>query len=166
MLDHFFVGIVETVVAQRAAFEAFDQLGAVGAGKMENFPHANRVLEHLGLVDIAGNPVEHEEIVIGMEGVGFDTLVDADFPQLDRDFIGDEFSPARIFEELLAERGPQVERPEDIAAGAMVITGNSAQHAALRSFAAAGCAENEIGLVFAHGLREFRKMGFYASQAN
>jgi hypothetical protein len=33
----------------------------------------------------------------------------------------------------------------------------------LRSFAAAGCAEDEIGLVFAHGLRGLRRVGFYAS---
>ena len=150
VLDHFFVGVVEPVVPQSAALETIDQFGAVRTGQVENPPHPHRVLQHLGLVEVARDAVEHEEVVVGMEGVCLDALFDADFPQLNGDLVGHEFAAAGIFEKLPPEGSAQIQSTEDIAAGAMEIPRHLAEGSSLGSFAAAGGAENQIGLVFAH----------------
>jgi len=149
--DNFLVGVVEAVVAQSAPLEALDQLRTVGAGQVENFSHPHDVLEHLRLVHVPRDAVEDKKVVVRMEGVRLHALVDADFPKFDRDFVGHQFAPAGILEKLLAERRAQIESAENVAARAVEITRHRAQRPALRSFAAARCAENQIGLVFAHG---------------
>ena len=94
VFDHLFVGVIETVVPQGTPLEALDQLGPVRAGQMKNFPHPDNVLQHLCLVDVARDAVEHQKIVVGMKSVRLDALIDADLPKLDRYFVRHQFATA------------------------------------------------------------------------
>ena len=94
VFDHLFVGVIETVVPQGTPLEALDQLGPVRAGQMENFSHPDNVLQHLRLVDVARDAVEHQKIVVGMKSVRLDALIDADLPKLDRYFVRHQFATA------------------------------------------------------------------------
>lgn len=90
--------------------------------------------------------------MLRMESAGLDALVDADFPELEGELVGDQLTAAGVFEESAPERSREIERPEDVAASAVEIARNSAERTALRALAAAGCAEDQVSLVFAHGL--------------
>ena len=94
VFDHLFVGVIETVVPQGTPLEALDQLGPVRAGQMKNFSHPDNVLQHLRLVDVARDAVEHQKIVVGMKSVRLDALIDADLPKLDRYFVRHQFATA------------------------------------------------------------------------
>jgi hypothetical protein len=61
---------------------------------VENSPHPDDILEHLRLVNVAWDAVEHEKVVVGMESVRLDALIDADLPELDRDLVRHQFASA------------------------------------------------------------------------
>src|SRR5205807_9387428 len=65
-------------------------------------------------------------------------------PELDRNFIRHELTLARVFQEGFADFCARIYRAENIAAGAMIKTGNRAERFPLCSLAAArGAEQNE-----------------------
>lgn len=153
--DGFVPGIVPAVVFECPFTEASFEFLAVRAGEMEDMEDINIALHDLGLLHVPGDPVEDEEVDIRLEEVAFGTAVDICLPELDGEFIGDEFAPAGVMDKLLAERGAGIEGPEDIAAGAVHEARNAAQDGTLSAFAAAWSPKHEEGFV-AGGFRVAR----------
>jgi hypothetical protein len=58
-------------------------------------------------------------------------------PEADGDVVGHELALARVLQELLAVGRVHVHRAENIAAGAVIETGNLAENFALRALAGA-----------------------------
>lgn len=144
-LDDGVAGVVEAVVFEGAFAEAAGEFGAVGAGEVEDLEDLDVLLHVAGLLDVAGDAIEDEEVDLGFELVGFDTVFDVGLPELDGEVIGYELAAAGVFDEFLAEGGAGVEGAEDIAAGEVVEAGDAAEDDALGAFAAAGGAEDEEG---------------------
>jgi len=99
-----------------------------------------------GLLAIAGDAVEHEEIDLGFKDVGFDAVFDVGLPELDGEVIGHELAAAGVFDEFLAEGCAGVEGAKDIATGEVMEAGDMAEDLTLGAFAAAGGTEDEEGL--------------------
>jgi hypothetical protein len=110
---------------------------------MENAAHVELGTEDLGLVAIAGDAVEHEEIDVGLESTGVDHRVDLRRPEADADVVWDELALARIMKEGFAEVGTHIDRAKDIAAGAMIKAGDGAENFALGSFAGSRSTEEK-----------------------
>jgi hypothetical protein len=114
---------------------------------MENAADIEFGRQDLGLVAVARNAVEHEEIDVGFESVGLHHFVDLRRPEADADVVRHELAFARIVKEGLAEFGPHIYRAKDIAAGAMIKAGDGAENFALGSFAGSRSAEEKEGFV-------------------
>src|SRR5262249_14197343 len=110
--------------------------------------HIDHFVHDLGLTDIPGNTIEHENIDIGFEFVGFDRGVDPCLPQLDRDIVGNKLAFAREFKEGATDFGPGIEGPKDVTTSAMKKARDRTDGAALGSLAAARGAEKKISDVF------------------
>ena len=145
--DDLFVDVVEPVVFKGPALQTVIDLGFVGAGEMENAAHIELGAENLGLVAIARDAVEHEEIDVGLESIGLHHLVDLCRPEADADVVRHELAFARIGKKGLAELGAHIDRAKDIAAGAMIKAGDGAENFALSSFAGSRRAEEKKGFV-------------------
>ena len=52
--------------------------------------------------------------------MGVDSRIDRFLPELDRDFVRDEFTPTRVFEKGFAHFGAGIDRAKDVAAGSMI----------------------------------------------
>lgn len=145
-LDNGFAGVVEAVVFEGALAQAAGELGAVGAGKVKELEHIDVVGHVFGLFAIAGDAVEHEEIDLGFEDVGFDAVFDVGLPELDGEVIGHEFAAAGVLDEFLAQGSAGVEGAKDISAGEVMEAGYVPEDLALGAFAAAGGTKDEQGL--------------------
>jgi hypothetical protein len=145
-LDDGVAGVVEAVVFEGALAEAAGEFGAVWAGEVEELEDVDVVGHVFGLLAIAGDAVEHEEIDLGFEDVGFNAVFDVGLPELDGEVVWHELAAAGVFDELLAEGCAGVEGAKDIAAGEVMEAGDVAEDLTLGAFAAAGGAEDEEGL--------------------
>ena len=76
----------------------------------------------------------------------FDVLL----PQADGEFIRHQLAAAGVFPEDPAHLALQIERAEDIAAGAVIKAGDGAEDLALSAFAGARGAEEEDGFIAHH----------------
>lgn len=146
------VGVIKAIVTQCAALETLDKLGTVRTRQVKDAVYLDEFLEHLGLMDIARDSVKHEKVVIRMKEMRLDALVNPELPELDRDFIRNKLALAGVFQKLPAQRRAEIERTEDIAAGAVKVPRHGTKHLALRPLATARGPENKIGLIFAHGM--------------
>ena len=142
------LGVVEAIFAKGAALEALNHLVDVIAAEVEDGEDIEAVLENAGLVEVAGDAVEDEDVAIGMELAGAGGVIDGLAPEGDGGFIRDEQAAAGVFDELAAEGIFDAEVAEDIAAGAVEETGDGAQDPALGAFAGAGSAEQKNGAIF------------------
>src|SRR5206468_9236321 len=117
---------------------SLDQFLRVGADEIENADDIEGVVEHFGLVAIAGNAVEHERVAFGMKapelGLGFDIFA----PELDGVAVGHQFAFAGILDKDSAEFAVDGEIAEDIPAGAVIEVWNGAENLALGAFSRAG----------------------------
>lgn len=147
-LNHLLIGIVQAIVFERTFLEARKKLTSIRTGKVENFLHIDDFIHDPCLADVAGNPVEDEHIDIGLEFMRIDSGIDPRLPKLDRDFVRNEFSLARIFKEGAAHFGASVEGSKNITTGAMKKARDRADGTALGSFATTGGAKEKIRRVF------------------
>jgi hypothetical protein len=115
---------------------------------MKDLSHIQEWLEKLRLTDIARNAIENEEVDVGFELMRINALFDAHAPELNGDFVRDQFAAAGILNEGLSERSPRIDRAKNIAARTMKKTRDRAKSAALSAFAAAGSAKDQVGSVF------------------
>src|SRR5581483_7815738 len=148
VLDDREIGVIEAVLAERAALEALHQLVHVGAVEINDRADVKGVIEHLRLMDIAGNAVEDERVLLGMKVMGLDHVIDELAPELDGGFVGDELAAAGVFDENPADRALDREIAEDIATRAVKEIGDVAQDSALRALAGPGSAKQENGTIF------------------
>src|SRR5207302_9841045 len=111
---------------------------------MKDFFYVNDVLHNLCLLDVARDAVEHERVNVRLECMRADGVIDARFPKLHGDLGGHELAFAGIFQKGLADGRARVNRAKDIAARAVEKTRNGAKDFALRAFAAARRAKDEI----------------------
>lgn len=109
------------------------------------------------LLDAARDAVEDENIDVGLEHVKIGAGVDLDFEIADREFVGDELAFAGVGNELLPDRGAGVHGAEGVPHREVVKTGDGPEDFALGSLAAAGCPEENKGLVL---VRTFADHGF------
>jgi len=133
--DHFDVDIVETILFQRPALQAVVNLVFVRAFEMENTADVEAVAEDLGLVDIAGNAIEDEEVDVGLETASLDHAVNLVGPEADRNIVGDQLAFTGILQKGFAEIGANINSPKNIATGAMKKAGNGTENFTLGSFA-------------------------------
>ena len=70
---------------------------------MKNSLHVNHFVHDLGLIDVSGDSIKHENIDVGFEFVRIDGSSDCFFPKFDRDLVGYELAFARIFEKGFAD---------------------------------------------------------------
>lgn len=148
LMDDLQAGIVQAVFLERTALNAGDQILQIAAFQIENADNIERVLEHFGLADTAGNAIENKRILLRAETtgprIGFDRLS----PQLDRDFVRNQFAAAGIFDEDLPDLTLDGEVSENIPARTVIKMRNVAKDLALSAFARAGRAEEEYRAVF------------------
>src|SRR5207237_6837484 len=130
-LDHFFIRIVETIVFQRPLLQARKESIPVRAGKMKDLLHVDQLIHDFGLPDISWNPIEHQHIDVGFEGMRVHGRIDLRFPQLDGDFIRDELAFARVLEKSATYLRPRVNRPKNVSTGAMKKARDAAKRVAL-----------------------------------
>ncbi|MDB6067141.1 MAG: hypothetical protein JWR26_3349 [Pedosphaera sp.] len=142
------VGVVETVFAESAALEAFDELVHVCAAEIEYGADVEGIMEHFGLVDVTGDAVEDKGVLVRIEAAAALAVFDELAPKVHGGFVGDEFATAGVFDENAAERAVGGEVAKDVAAGAMEEVGNGAKNLALGSLARAGGAKQQDGTKF------------------
>jgi hypothetical protein len=87
-LDHFNIDVIKSVFFQCATLEAIVDLGFIRALEMEDSADVELVAEDLGLIDIAGNSVENEEVDVGLEASGLNHAVNLVRPQTDCNIVG------------------------------------------------------------------------------
>ena len=150
--NHLVTGIVEPVFFKGAFFEAFGEFAKITNGKMKDANDLDHIVHNDGLLDIARDAIENEEIDIGFKSVRTDGILDASCPEFDGDFGGNEQAFAGVFQKPLPQWGACIEGTEDISAGKMKKTGNGAEGASLGAFAAAGSTEYEESFV-THAMR-------------
>lgn len=141
--DGFVAGVVEAVFLEGALADAAVEFLTVRAGEVEDVEDVDERFHEAGLFDVAGNAIEHEEIDIGLDEVHFGAGVDICLPELDGEFVGDEFAAAGVFDEFLAEWGTGIEGAEDFTADEMDEAGDAAEDGSLGAFAAAGGSEDQ-----------------------
>src|ERR1043165_9194225 len=117
---------------------------------MEDLLHVDQLIHDFRLADVPRNAVEYEDVDVRLEFVRFHGRIDGRLPELNGDVVRNELASAGIFEKRLTDPGARVHRAKNIAARTMKKARNTAEGAALCSFAAAGRAKEKIGLVF-HG---------------
>ena len=145
--DGFVFGIVPAVFLERAFAQAAVEFLTIGATEVEDVDDVDVLLHDLGLLDIARDAVEDEEVDVGLEEVALGFTVDVGFPELDGEFVGDEFAAAGVVHELLAKDCAGIEGTKDFAAGTMNEARDAPEDGALGAFAAAGCSKHKDGLV-------------------
>jgi hypothetical protein len=160
--DDLVVDVVEAVVLERAALQAVVNLGLVGAGEMEHPADVDFGAENLGLVAIARDAIEHEEIDVGLETARTHHAVDLRGPESDADVVGHELASAGVFDKSLAEGRSYIHGAENVATGAVIKTGNRSNDFALGSFARPRCAEEKEGFVD----HDFGNVPIFADYAN
>ena len=148
--DDLLVGIVETIVTQSPLLEPCHELVAIRAGEVEDTPHVDVALHEFRLGHVPGNPVEDEEIAVGLELPGLDGPVDRLVPEFHGHLVGNEKPLAGVLQKLGTERAGGVKRPEDITAGAMVEAGDLAENLALGPLSTSGGPEDQDGAVTRH----------------
>ena len=150
LLDDFQVGVIQPVLAERAALEPLGHLAQVGAVQVEDGFDIQGVVEHLRLVDTARDAVEHERVQFRLElavvGAGFNVFA----PQRDGRLVRHEMALAGILDERAPDGVVDAQVAERVAAREVKQVGNRAQDFPLRALAGAGRAEEQDGAVF-HG---------------
>src|SRR5262249_34460715 len=147
-LNDFLVRVIKAIVFQCALFQSLKECFAIGAGEVKNFFNIDHVSHDLRLLYVPRNPFEHENVDIRFKLVRVHRRGDRFLPKFDRDVVRDELAFARIFEERFPERCAGVDRPEDVAAGAMKEARNAAERFALSAFPAPWRAEQNERAVF------------------
>src|SRR5205085_916349 len=112
--------------------------------------HLQHVLKQLLLREVPRQPVEHEELGLGVEVVDVLHPLHVLLPQVDRELIRHQLPPPGILLELAPDRAGQVERAKDVAGRAVREARNRPDDLPLRPLAAAGGAEEQDGLVAVH----------------
>ena len=162
--DGFVAGVVEAVFLEGAFTDSAVEFLAVWAGEVEDVEDVDEGGHEAGLFDVSGDAVEDEEVDVWLEAVAFGAGVDVGFPELDGEFVGDEFAAHGEFDEFLSEGGTCVEGAEDLAADEVDEAWDAAEDGTLGAFAAAWGTEHEDGFearvfVVAHGVTGGRGMG-------
>src|ERR1041385_8222506 len=117
---------------------------------MEDSFHIDHLLHYFGLGDVSRDAVEHENVDVWFEFVGFDRGIDCFLPELDRDLVRHELPFAGVIEECFADFAACVNGAKHVATSGMIKAGDRAERFALCALAAARCAEKNKGVVF-HG---------------
>src|SRR6266702_1869252 len=146
--DDIHVRIVEAVLFEGAALEAFDQFVHVSAAQIENADDLERVFQHLRLSHIPRNTVEHERVLIRMEAASLGAGLDELPPEWGGGLVRHQFTSAGILQKNLANGAVGLEAAKDLAAGAMEEVGDGAQDFALGPFSGSGSAEQQDGAIF------------------
>jgi len=141
------VDVIKPVLFEGAAFQAVVDLGLFGATKMKNTSHIELLTQDLGLIAVAGDAIQNEEIDIGLEATGLHHAVDLRRPKPDGNVVGNKLSFAGIVEESLAVIGPDIHRAKNIAASTMIKAGDCSENFALGSFAGTRGAKEKEGLI-------------------
>jgi hypothetical protein len=150
-LDDLDVGVVEPVFLEGATLDAGDEFTVVRAAQVQDHEDIEGFGKDLGLLPVARDAVQDEEILIGLELAGLGVGADVVVPELDGKLVGDELSLAGVLEEGASEFGFRAEAAEDITAGTVIVTGDGAEDFALGTFAGARSAEEEDGLITHEG---------------
>ena len=143
LADDFEVGVVEAVVAEGAALEAFGQLADVSAGEAEDGADIERVAQNLGLARVPRNAVEHERVALGMKAAELGLPVHVLLPEFDGGFVGHEVAAAGILEEFAGDRAVDAQIAEEVAARQVIEAGNGAENFSLRALAGTGRSEEQ-----------------------
>ena len=117
MADDLFARIIGTVLLQSPAPQALDHLLLVGTDEMHNLQHLDMSGEQLGLLGIAGNSIENEQVGIGLVVVENLPRVHVLLPELYGDVVRYEGSARGVLADLLAQLGVDIDGAENIAAG-------------------------------------------------
>src|SRR5262249_28667125 len=119
--------------------------------EVDHLDHLDRVLEQLGLLHVARDAVEHEQLSLGMELIDHFHPLDVVLPHVHRELIRHQLAAAGVFPEDPAHLALEVQRAKDVAGGTVVKTRDRGNDLSLRSLARAGRAKEEDALVL-HGL--------------
>src|SRR5438552_19021501 len=142
------VRVVEPVFLERATLEALDQIIHLGAAQIKDGHDIQGIPEHLSLVFVAGDAIEHEGVLLGMETASLGAAIDEIAPEVNGWLIGDQLTTAGVLEKNLADGAVGFETAKDITAGTMKEVGNIAEDFALGALARARSAEKQDGAIF------------------
>lgn len=148
MPDDVKVGVVQTVFLESATLESVNERIKIGAVQVKDCLHIQQAVEHLSLMQIAGDAVQHEDIGLRMETSSALGVLDKIPPQLHGRLIGHELAATGVFDEHFGQRIRRAQGAEDIATRAVKEMRDGAENLALGAFACAGRAEEEDGFVF------------------
>src|SRR6185312_10741192 len=141
-------GVIEAIFLERAALQALDEIIEIGGAEIKNPDDVQGVLEHLSLVRIARDAVQHERVGLGIEPAGLGRAQDGLPPQVNGRFVGNEFTAARIIDKGAADFAFDGEVAKNVTAGAVKKVRDVAEDFSLSAFAGAGRAEQKNRAVF------------------
>src|SRR5438876_12222987 len=117
---------------------------------MKYFLYVYHFLHDFGLADIAGNPVQHQSVDVGLELVRFHGRVDCLSPKFHCDIIWHELAFAGVIKECLPDFRARVDGAEYVATSTVIQARDRAERFPLRAFAAARRAKKDKGVVSHH----------------
>ena len=101
MPDDVKVGVVQTVFLESATLESVNERIEIGAVQEKDRFHIQQAIKHLGLMQIAGDAVQHEHIGLGIETASAFGVLDEISPELYGRLIGHELAATGVFDENL-----------------------------------------------------------------
>src|SRR2546423_2937409 len=148
--DHVNICIIQPIFFERAALQPVGEIILFFAAQIKNRDDLQSIAEHLSLPSAAGNAVQHERVIVGMEAAGMGAVVNEFAPQINRWLVRHKLAAAGVLKEDLAQRTVGFEAAKDFSAGAVKKIGDRAEDFALSSLACTGSAEQQDGAEF-HG---------------
>src|SRR5882762_138849 len=139
--DDVYIGIIETIFLERTALQPFHELVDLRAAQVKNAHNGQSVRHDLRLRGIPGNAIKDQGVFFRMEASGPGAVLDKFVPELDGGFVGHEFAAAGVIKENFADFAVVFQASENVSAGAMEKTWDSAKNLALGAFASSGGAK-------------------------
>ena len=139
--DDLLIDVIQTVLAEGTGAEAILGVLEVGDAEVEDLDDVERLAQHLGLLGIAGQAVEHQRGMPRDEHLLQAEDLDVPLPDADGQLVGHEQAARGVTDDLAAELAVLGKLAEQVAAGDVDDAGQLAEHGALRPLAAAGHAE-------------------------
>ena len=133
--DRVFVGVIDTVFTDRAAFDTVDHRLFVGTDQVNHVLDIDDVFDHLHLVRIPRDAIENQKLIGRFVLRDRNVPLQRFLPNADGQLIGNELALRAVLVNLAAFRRSHVERTEDVATGEVIEPRNAAENRPLRPFA-------------------------------
>src|ERR1051326_1816553 len=117
-LDYVDIRIVEPVLFQGPTLEPLNEIVGFGAAQIENGFYVQCLAEHLGLVDVSRNAIEHQRIVVRMKTPDFRHIINELVPEFDRRLVRNQLAATGVVEEDFANVAVGFEAAKNVPAGA------------------------------------------------